>query len=260
MEGLVAGRIALVTGGGRGIGRGTCLELARHGADVAVADLDPATAAAVAGEVRALGRRAVSVAGDVTTAAGRQAMLAAAGELGPLDILVNNAGIYQVMDAFQLSEADWDRMLDVNAKAVFFLCQMALPDMLARRRGAIVSIASTAGKAATGPMAAHYNASKAAVIAITKTWARIAAPHGVRVNCVCPGIIDTAMWAMIDHEVAAMQGKETGEIWQAAVANVPMGRGGTPEDVGRVITFLASDLAGYMTGQAINISGGVVTY
>jgi NAD(P)-dependent dehydrogenase (short-subunit alcohol dehydrogenase family) len=260
MEGLVAGRVALVTGGGRGIGRAICLTLARHGADVAVADRDRATAAAVADEVRALGRRAVSVAGDVTMAEGRGAMLAAAAALGPLEILVNNVGIFQVVHAFELTEADWDRMDAVNAKAVFFLCQAALAGMIERRRGAVVNIASTAGKGASSPTSAHYSASKAAVIAITKTWARIAAPHGVRVNCVCPGYIDTPMWAMIDRELGGMQGKAPRQLWSESVAQVPLGRGGTPEDVANVVTFLASAMASYMTGQAVNVSGGLITY
>jgi NAD(P)-dependent dehydrogenase (short-subunit alcohol dehydrogenase family) len=260
MDGLVEGRTAIVTGGGRGIGRAIGLELARHGANVVVADLNEETAGQVAEEVRALGRQAVSVWGDVASADGRQAIMAAAAELGPLDILVNNAGIQQIIDPFQLTEADWDRMMDVNAKSVFFLSQLVIPGMIERGRGAIVNLASAAGKLAVTPVTPHYNASKAAVIAITKTWARIAAPHGVRVNCVCPGMIETEMWKMIDIEWGQMLGKDRGETWSERITQVPMGRGGTPEDVARVITFLASDMAGYMTGQAINITGGWVTF
>jgi NAD(P)-dependent dehydrogenase (short-subunit alcohol dehydrogenase family) len=159
-----------------------------------------------------------------------------------------------------MTEADWDRMLAINAKAVFFLCQLALPSMIERQRGAIVNLASIAGKTASNQFLAHYSASKAAVIAITKTWARIVAPHGVRVNSVCPGIIDTPMWAKIDREMTARQGRDLGAAWADAVANVPMGRGAQPAEIGDVVVFLASDLAGYMTGQAINVSGGVVTY
>ena len=260
MVGLVAGRVALVTGGGRGIGRAICLALARHGADVVVADLDGASAAAVAEEVRGLGARAVSLTADVTRAADRQAMLDAAGQLGPLDILVNNAGIVQIADWFEMSEADWDRMLEVNAKSVFFMCQAALPAMLDRRAGTIVNIASIAGKVATAQFAVHYNASKAAVIAMTKTLAFIGAPHGVRVNSVCPGNVDTPMWERIDRELTGRQGQPLGAAWQAGIAGIPMGRGGEPDDVAKVVVFLASDLAGYMTGQAINVSGGLVTY
>ena len=260
MDGLVEGRNAIVTGGGRGIGRGICLELARHGANVVVADLNEETASQVADEVRALGRRAVSARGDVASQDGRAAIVAAADELGPLDILVNNAGIQQIIDPFQVTEADWDRMMEVNAKAVYFLIQAVMPGMIERGRGAVVNLASAAGKLAITPVTPHYNASKAAVIAITKTWARISAPYGVRVNCVCPGMIETEMWKMIDIEWGQMLGKNQGETWSERVNQVPMGRGGTPEDVARVITFLASDMAGYMTGQAVNITGGWVTF
>ena len=220
------------------------------------------TAASVADEVRALGRRSVSVAGDIGVAAGRAAdPRRRRPSLGPVDILVNNAGIQQIVDPFKLTEADWDRMLTINAKAVFFMCQGVLPGMIERRRGAIVNLASAAGKMAVTPVTPHYNASKAAVIAITKTWARIAAPHGVRVNCVCPGMIDTEMWQMIDIEWGGMMGKQPGA--RPGRAHRPRCRwaaAATPDDVARVITFLASDMAGYMTGQAVNVTGGLVTY
>src|SRR5207244_7296408 len=119
---------------------------------------------------------------------------------GPIDVLVNNAGIMHVVDLFEISESDWDRMLNVNAKAVFFLSQLVLRGMIERKRGAIVSLASAAGKAASGVKYVHYNVAKAAVIAMTKTMSAAVAGQGVRVNCVCPGIIDTDMWAQIDRE------------------------------------------------------------
>ncbi|HLG52264.1 MAG TPA: SDR family NAD(P)-dependent oxidoreductase [Chloroflexota bacterium] len=262
IEGLIAGQTALVTGAARGIGRATALYLARAGADVGISDLDQAGAERVADEVRRLGRKAVAIRADVASDRDRRAMLAAVeAELGPLDILVNNAGIMQVVDIFDLTEADWDRMLAVNAKAVFFMCQLVLPGMIARRRGAIVSLASAAGKAATGTKYLHYNVSKAAVIAMTKTLSQEVARHGVRVNCVCPGIIDTDMWALIDREQGQrMMGLAEREWMNQRLAAVPMGRPGSPEEVARVILFLASPLASYMTGQAINITGGWITY
>jgi meso-butanediol dehydrogenase / (S,S)-butanediol dehydrogenase / diacetyl reductase len=261
VDGLVQGQRALVTGGGRGIGRAICLELARHGAEVAVADINLDSAVAVASELKGQGHTAIGIGGDVGTPAGRMAIFEEThAQLGPVDILVNNAGIQQIVDPFELTDADWDRMMAINAKAVYFMSQQALVGMIARKRGAIVNLASAAGKLAVTPVTPHYNASKAAVIAITKTWARIAAPHGVRVNCVCPGMIDTEMWGMIDREWGGMMGKQQGETWEERIKQVPMGRGGTPEDVARVITFLASDMAGYMTGQAINVTGGWVTF
>jgi NAD(P)-dependent dehydrogenase (short-subunit alcohol dehydrogenase family) len=262
IEGLLAGQRALVTGGAKGIGRAVALYLARAGADVCVSDLRAEDAERTAAEVRALGRRAAAVGGDVGQDAGRRALVAAAErEVGPIDVLVNNAGIMQVVDPFEMSEADWDRMLGINAKAVFFLSQLVLPGMRERRRGAVVNLASVAGKIATGVNYLHYNVSKAAVIAMTKTLAMAVAKDGVRVNCVCPGIIDTDMWAQIDREQGVERmGLQERELLNSRVAVVPMGRVGTPDDVARVILFLASPLAGYMTGQAVNITGGWVTH
>lgn len=260
--GLVTDQTALVTGAGRGIGRAVALLLARAGANVCVSDIDTSGAERVAGEIRDLGRKSVAVGGDVGTDAGRRAMvLAAERGLGPVDILINNAGIMHVVGVFDLTEADWDRMLNINAKAVFFLSQLVLPGMVARKRGAVVSLASAAGKVASGVKYAHYNVTKAAVIAMTKTFSAEVAKDGVRVNCVCPGIIDTDMWAQIDREQGqAMLGLGEREWYRRRIEQVPMGRGGTPDDVARVILFLASPLAGYMTGQAVNVTGGWVTY
>jgi meso-butanediol dehydrogenase/(S,S)-butanediol dehydrogenase/diacetyl reductase len=262
VDGLLDGQTALVTGGGRGIGRATALYLARAGANVCISDLDLAGAECVASEVRDLGRRAIAVGGDVGTDADRREMVATAErDLGPIDVLVNNAGIMQVVDLFELTEADWDRMLAINSKAVFFMSQLVLRGMVARKKGAIVSLASAAGKAASSPTYLHYNVSKAAVIAMTKTMSQAVAKDGVRVNCVCPGIIDTDMWTLIDREQGQrMMGLHEREWMNQRLANVPMGRAGAPEDVARVILFLASPLASYMTGQAINITGGWITY
>jgi NAD(P)-dependent dehydrogenase (short-subunit alcohol dehydrogenase family) len=262
IEGLLTGQTALITGGARGIGRAVALHCARAGANVAVSDIDRAGAERVAGEIMELGRRSVAISGDVGQDAHRQELVATTErELGPIDVLVNNAGIMQVVDLFDLTEADWDRMLGINAKAVFFLSQLALRGMVARKRGAIVSLASAAGKVATGVNYLHYNVSKAAVIAMTKTMSQAVAKDGVRVNCVCPGIIDTDMWALIDREQGQrLQGLAAGEWMSRRVEQVPMGRAGTPDDVARVILFLASPLAGYMTGQAVNVTGGWITF
>ena len=262
VEGLLAGQTALVTGGARGIGRAVALYLAKAGANVAVSDLREADAAGTAGEVEKLGGRAVALGGDVGKDADRRAMVdGATRALGPIDVLVNNAGIMHVVDLFDLSEADWDRMLNINAKAVFFLSQLVLRGMVERKRGSVVSLASAAGKAASGVKYLHYNVSKAAVIAMTKTMSATVAGQGVRVNCVCPGIIDTDMWTQIDREQGQqMMGLSQGEFMSRRLETVPIGRAGTPEDVAKVILFLASPLAGYMTGQSVNITGGWITY
>jgi meso-butanediol dehydrogenase/(S,S)-butanediol dehydrogenase/diacetyl reductase len=261
IEGLLAGKTALVTGGARGIGRAVTLHLARAGADVAVADLREADAAGTAGEVEKLGRRALALGGDVARDADRRGLVARTEQtLGPIDVLVNNAGIMQVVDPFEMTEADWDRMLGVNAKAVFFLSQLVLKGMVERRSGAVVSLASVAGKIASSVNFLHYNVSKAAVIAMTKTLSQAVAPSGVRVNCVCPGIIDTDMWTQIDREQGQQRmGLGERELFNRRLEAIPLGRAGTPDDVARVILFLASPLAAYMTGQAVNITGGWVT-
>jgi NAD(P)-dependent dehydrogenase (short-subunit alcohol dehydrogenase family) len=152
-------------------------------------------------------------------------------------------------------------MININAKAVFFLSQLVLPGMVSRKKGSIISLASAAGKLATGVKYLHYNVSKAAVIAMTKTLSAEAAKDGVRVNCVCPGIIDTEMWVQIDREQGQqLLGLSERELFRRRLEAVPMGRAGTSEDVARVILFLASPLAGYLSGQAINITGGWITF
>jgi meso-butanediol dehydrogenase / (S,S)-butanediol dehydrogenase / diacetyl reductase len=263
IAGLIGEQTSLVTGSGRGIGRAVAIGLARAGANVCVADINVAGAELVAEEIRGLGRQSVAVGGDVGSDAGRRAMVAAAEKaLGPVDILINNAGIQQVKGIYDLAESDWDRMLNINAKGAFFLSQLVLPGMVARKKGAIVSLASAAGKISDATKYLHYNVSKAAVIAMTKTLSAEVAKNGVRVNCVCPGIIDTDMWVQIDREQGQqMLGLGERELMNRRVAaQVPMGRPGTVDDVAKVIVFLASPLAGYMTGQAVNITGGWITF
>jgi len=262
VAGLLASQNTIVTGAGRGIGRAVALLFARAGANVVVSDINDESAERVAAEIRAAGARAIAVGGDVATASGRQGIVASAEKaFGAIDCLVNNAGILKSADPLELTEAEWDRVMDVNAKAVFFLSQLVLKGMVVRNRGTVVNLASIAGKIATGIYYTHYNVSKAAVIAMTRTLSQAVAKDGVRVNCVCPGIIDTAMWAQIDREVGQeIMGKGEKQLFNERLSTIPMGRHGTPEDVARVILFLASPLSGYMTGQAINITGGMVTW
>ena len=262
IDGLLAGKRALVTGGAKGIGRAVSLRLAQAGADVAVTDLREADAAGTAHEVERLGRRALALGGDVSKDEDRRSIVDRAEKaLGPIDVLVNNAGIMQVVEPLAMTEADWDRMLGVNAKAVFFMSQLVLKGMVERKSGSIVSLASAAGKVATSVNFVHYNVSKAAVIAMTKTLSQAFAGQGVRVNCVCPGIIDTDMWAQIDREQGQQRmGMAERELFTKRLEAVPMGRAGTPDDVAKVILFLASPLAGYMTGQAVNVTGGWITF
>ena len=256
----LASRVAIVTGAGRGIGRATALELARMGADIAVAELDRVTADRTGAEVKGLGRRAVVLATDVTSRASLATMVERTlGELGRIDILVNNAGIYRAASTLDITEEHWDAVLDINAKAVFFATQAVLPTMIAQKRGAIVNLASMAGKIGSKTNL-PYNASKAAVVSMTKSLALAHAADGIRVNCVCPGFVETDMWSKVAREQGALLGMSAEEFTRQRAASVPLGRMEKPEDVASVIGFLASDRSGYMTGQALNVTGGLVMH
>jgi meso-butanediol dehydrogenase / (S,S)-butanediol dehydrogenase / diacetyl reductase len=256
------GQVAIVTGGGRGIGRAIALELAAMGADVTVAELDRAGADQTAAEIEQVaGRRALAVPADVTRAEDRQAMVERTLEtFGRIDILVNNAGIYRSDQPLEITEEHWDTVLGVNSRAVLFCSQAVLPTMLAARRGVIVNLASMAGKIAS-PSGLVYAVSKAAVISLTRSLAAAVAPNGIRVNCVCPGYVETDMWAQIDREVGVGRlGKRPGALWDERIASVPLGRGAQATDVANVVGFLVSSKASYMTGQAVNVTGGLIMY
>jgi NAD(P)-dependent dehydrogenase (short-subunit alcohol dehydrogenase family) len=252
--------VAIVTGAGRGIGRATALELARMGADIVVAELDQVGAKRTAEEITALGRRTIVAPTDVTRRADLRAMVdRATGELGRIDILVNNAGIYRAAASLDVTEEHWDAVLDVNAKAVFFASQAVLPTMIAQKSGSIVNLASMAGKIGSRTNL-PYNASKAAVISMTKSLALAHAAEGIRVNCVCPGFVETDMWSEVSREQGALMGMTAEEFTRQRLAQVPLGRMERPEDVAHVIAFLASPRAGYMTGQALSVDGGLVMH
>jgi len=261
IEAPIAGQAAIVTGAGQGIGRGIALRLAQDGMDVMVADRQSARAAAVADEIRALGRRALPLTIDVADAGDRQRMVAATlAEFGRLDVLVNNAGIMRVALPLDVTEEHWDVMMNVNAKAVYFCCVEALKHMRQQRGGRIVNIASAAGKLASTIQHPIYNVSKAAVIAMTKTLAIAHAAERIRVNAVCPGMVETPMQSAVDDEFARVTGKTIEQIRIDRMARVPMARIGTPDDIAAVVSFLVGPDARYMTGQAINVTGGMVMF
>ena len=254
------GQVAIVTGAGRGIGRAVALELARLGADVVIAELDKGTAEQTAEEVRRLGRRALVIPTDVTSRADLAAMAERTrADFGRIDVLVNNAGIYRAAATLEISEQHWDAVFEINAKAVFFASQAVLPVMIAQKSGAIVSIASLAGKIGSKNNL-PYNASKAAVISITKSLALAHAADGIRVNCVCPGYVETDMWTVVAREQGKLLGETAEEFTRKRCAQVPLGRMERPEDVAQVIGFLASARAAYMTGQALSVDGGLVMH
>ena len=251
---LSVSRTALITGAGTGIGRAIALRLARDGWGVAVNDVEPGRAAAVVAEVARLGARGTAVVADVgdREAARRMVGEAIAG-LGAVDLLVNNAGVCRLGALAEFSEADWRATFRVNVDGVFFCCQAVLPHMLGRGRGSIVNVASWSGKSGAayfGP----YCASKFAVIGLTQSLAKEVAAQGIRVNAVCPGIVaGTEMRAEVDAASRAL-GRPTSTD---RVGWIPMGRLAEPEDVAGVVAFLASDDARYMTGQAVNVTGGL---
>ena len=261
MEEPVAGQVAIVTGAGQGIGRAIALRLAEDGMHVVVADRQADLAEALAAELRAAGGHALALAIDVANSADRQHMIdATLAEFGRLDALVNNAGIQRVALPLDVTEEHWDAVMGVNAKSVYFCCVAALRHMVAQRGGRLVNIASIAGKTASTIYHPIYNVSKAAVIAMTKTLAMAHAADGVRINAVCPGVIETPMQDVVDAEFARVTGRSAADIRAERVGRIPMGAIGDGSDVAGVVSFLLGPDARYMTGQAINVSGGLVMY
>jgi meso-butanediol dehydrogenase / (S,S)-butanediol dehydrogenase / diacetyl reductase len=255
MNGRFANRTAVVTGGAQGMGRAIAQGFASEGARVLICDINGEGATRAAKEI---GSGVQSVQVDVSVRSEVEAFCShAVAELGRVDVFVNNAGIVTMAKVTDLPEDDWDRVMDVNAKSVFLTTRAIVPHMLDHGGGAIVNIASQAGKRGYG-LIAHYCASKAAVMGFSKSLALEVAPT-VRVNCVCPGVVSTPM---VDQEFAwqtEMTGESVEEITATWVSAIPMGRFQQPENIADVVLFLASDAASEMTGQCINVTGGMVT-
>jgi len=253
--------VAIVTGAGQGIGRAIALRLARDGFAVVVVDLRQDTLMQVSEEIQVLGGTALPQVIDLTQAEQREQMFRVTLEhFQRLDVLVNNAGVQRVAQPLDVTEEHWDILMNVNAKAVYFCCQSALRHMVRQRSGCIVNLASIAGKMASTAAHPIYNVSKAAVLAMTKTLALAYASSGVRVNAVCPGVIETPMQDVVDLEFARVTGQQPSEIRAERMARIPMTRIGEPEDVASVVSFLVGPYSGYMTGQALNVDGGILTY
>ena len=243
------GKNALVTGGGRGIGRAIALALARDGAQVAVADVDAASASRVAAEAAALGRKAVAIRVDLTRRAEVEAMVArAVSELGSVDILVNNAGWDKVAPFLESDEESWDRIIDLNFRALLYTCRAAVPGMVERGGGRVVNIGSDAGRGGSYGQAV-YSGTKGAVIAFSKTLARELAKSKVAVNVVCPGLTETHLLQECRDRMP--------KVMDAVTRAIPWGRVGAPEEVAEAVAFLASPAAEYITGQTLSVSGGL---
>jgi len=253
------GRAAIVTGAGQGIGRATALALARAGADVAAVDIDPASATATADAIAALGRRSLALETDVGDLGAIDKMVAhAVDAFGGVDVLVNNAGITRRAYIMDLTEADWDRIMRVNGKGVFFCLQRVAREMIARRRGVIVNIASIAGKGYAGTSNAIYAASKGAVISMTRIAALQLARHNINVNAICPGVTVTALSKDNLVTRARDEGVSVEEMERRRNSVIPIGRANDPEDIAALAVFLASPGARNITGQSFNVDGGLI--
>ncbi len=241
-------KVAIVTGAGRGMGRAVVLVLAREGASVVVNDIVADSAMAVAEEASRLGARAIGVAADVSNSEEVNGLVETTlREFGRIDILVNNAGIARTTSPLEtIGDEEWSRMLEVNLSGVFYCMRAVLPHMKKQRNGKIVNISSSAGRSVSTFAGAHYTASKAGVLGLTRHGAREAAAFNVNVNAVAPGIIETDM--LYEHATRKRIAVEA--------KNIPLQRLGAAEDEARLVAFLASEEASFITGATIDINGG----
>jgi 3-oxoacyl-[acyl-carrier protein] reductase len=248
MEGRLklAGKVALVTGAAQGIGKAVALLLARNGADIVISDINLEKAEEAANEIKSIGRKALAVKGDVANWNDVERMVEVILEkFAKIDILVNNAGITRDKLILRMTEEDWDAVLDVNLKGTFHCTKAVVRHMAKQRSGKIVNIASVVGEMGNAGQA-NYSASKAGVIGLTKTIAREFAQRGININAIAPGYIETPM-----TEVLPEKAKE--ELKKL----IPMERLGKPEDVAEAVLFLVSEESNYITGQVLNVNGGI---
>ncbi len=269
MEQRLSDKAAVVTGAGQGIGKAVALRLAREGAAVAVAEINPETAQATAREIRALGHQTRAYPVDVGRLREIQSMVErVVAEFGRINILVNVAGVARTQAFLEMTEEDWDRVVDTNLKGTVFSMQTVGRQMIRqippevgaqgradRSYGKIVNFSSISGRRGRSVQMA-YAASKAGIISATQSAALAFSPYNINVNAVCPGVVPTPMWEQIDRDRSRLMGAQPGEALKAFIEKVPLLRAGRPEDVAGAVAFLCSSDADYITGQTLNVDGG----
>jgi 3-oxoacyl-[acyl-carrier protein] reductase len=244
------GKSAVVTGAGGGIGRAVALRLAQSGAGVGVVDLDASKAEATSAEIQKLGVKALGLSADVSNSAKVAEVVARAKkDLGPIDYLVNIAGFHERVPVTEITDEHWHRMVNVHLSGTFYFCRAVLPDMIARRFGRIVNMSSLHGFGKV-PFAAHYSAAKAGIAGLTKALAVEVAPHGVLVNGVAPGPVDTALWR------DGLTGKDLEARIAKRIQAIPLGRLGLPDELADTILFFLSKANSHITGQILHFNGG----
>jgi len=269
MEQRLSGKIAIVTGSAQGIGKAVALRLAQEGADVVVADINLEKAQQTAQEIRAFDRRAIAYGLDVVSVAEIRRMVEnVVAEFGRVDILVNAAGVAQTKPFLEITEAEWNHVIDINLKGTVF-CIQAVAEQMIRQvpervktagqadhsYGKIVNFSSISGRHGRA-LQLHYAASKTAIISVTQSAALALAPYNINVNAVCPGVVPTPMWEQIDREYSRIFGTKPDQAMREFIEKIPLKRAGTPEDVAGAVAFLCSSDADYITGQTLNVDGG----
>ena len=269
MQERLDGKLAIVTGAGQGIGKAVALRLSREGADVVVADINTQTAAGTSEQIRSLNRRALSCPLDVASLSEIQSMVdCTVAQFGQIDILVNAAGVAQTGLFVDLTEQQWDRVIDTNLKGTTFCVQavgrrminqvpeqVRTEDRADSSHGKIVNFSSISGRRGRAEQVA-YAASKAAIISVTQSAALAFAPYNINVNAVCPGVVPTAMWEKIDRDRGRIAGLAPGESMKTFIERTALKRPGSTDDVAGVVAFLCSPDSDYMTGQTLNVDGG----
>ncbi|MFS0822205.1 SDR family NAD(P)-dependent oxidoreductase [Bacillus sp. 1P02SD] len=255
------GKTAVVTGSAKGIGKAIAEKLASHNANIAVVDIDEENSIATASELMKLGVKAIPYIRDLGQVREVKSLYASIiDDFGSLDIVVNAAGIIKVNKFLEVEPDDWDAVMNLNAKSLFFSMQEAARNMIALGNGGrIINISSITGKSSR-PDYPVYAASKAIVISVTRSAAGALAKHNINVNAVCPGFVHTTMWDQIDDHYVENFGRPRGEVIEKMLSNIPLNRSGELHEIASMVAYLSSSEAGYITGQAINVDGGAVMY